>query len=1637
MKIKKVLHTIVLFIIFYLPITNTAVQANSFYWIGGSGNWSDTLHWQSPNGGIPKASDNVFFNASSFTGPNQVVIIDEPAFCLSMDWSNALFQPGLSGNADLSIAGSLILCQNMTIDYSGSLEFMANGASYLIDVKNNILNSDISFTGTASWMLLNDLDINLNDFSLQNGTLDLNKKTLQCGSFYSVSTFNRTLKAFGSSIYIRGLNPDWEVNAQFNFLSENSIITFDHANFQSVANFKGGNKKYGNVVFKNNAILQGNNIFQNLILSPGQTYQFTSGNTQEILGALKARGCSGLIEILATGANQAYISKSNGNIEISFVMLRSMSAIMAGTYQFTAYHSIDNGNNANINIPFESRDMEWRNGTGLWTDTIHWTSQPIDEDADCLPLPYDNVSFTDNSFYGQDTVLLNISDPVVHHMTWINTIPAILDNITSTSGFRIFGSLEFSAAMQNSFNGPFIFSDSLGGKTIKTNGIEFKNNVVFDAENGGYTVLDSVKITGEIKYKRGALNLDGNYLECAKFYSDSAWIREFNISDSYIKLTSTQWHMNVENLELESDNSTIELIASGGRVYNFGEDTVQYHNILFSGLVNTGWIYTYPETYGIFHKAEFLSNGAILSNNTFDSLSFSPGNYYDFGSGCTQTINNYISPTGVCDGPILIKAYTNGVPANIKKLEDTITVYNTAIRDIHVNGGAVFLAENSVDLGNNEGWDTIVETAPGKLFWVGGEGNWSDKDHWSLTSNGPGGECIPTPMDTVIFDQNSFDDFGQSVTVDLNNAFAHNIDWSQIGYLPEFASVHDLSYLRIYGSLKLHPYLFFTFSGPISFEASNPGQFITTDNIRFHNKNNDVFFDGIGGEWSLNDTLSLGLSDINRNSLYFANGSIITQSQFIDCYSFISRMNSVRKFEPGNSKIHINNEWYSYGLNLELNQNSSFIQIDSGNFIHRYGNHFSFNDLTFSGHSDFQNMQIYSADSVFFNQIIYHPHGEMIGENGSVYAHNVEFKQNGKINTINSDVVNVVTIDSLQFYSLGSVFGNDTIRNYVQFDSVAEMDGNSIVKNAYLKNDGFINGFNSFDTLTFSPRYDYIMQSGDSTIIVDEFNIVGNNCEFVGLYASSAEFAEIYMNEGFVAGELIEMSTIRATGGATFDAGYFSINLNDSNEGWIFHNSPFNYNLGDDISMLEGDTIYVCASTFNGNSSTSYQWSNCETGQVLGNDSCLMVTTRGNYCLSVFYNEGPGCEKSDEIFIGCHLGLLLDTTQISCYGFDDGAIEVNIQVGTEPIEFIWYKDGQFYSDEKDISGLTTGFYVYNISDAESCVSIDTVEIVQPDELSMDAEVNMACFGMSNGLIELEVNGGTGPYKYSWSNGENGPVNPNLPPDEYSVSVTDDNLCPEISDTYEVGEYEAFQIDFIPVDLQCFNNFSGSIDIQNITGGTGQYEQYQWYFDNQFFSTEPTISNINAGEYTLVVIDDFGCNGESNVEINQPDDIVLTLTPGLDGINQLGLITLEVEGGTLPYSYLWNTGAVTKDIDPLGGGTYFVEVTDGNQCKATESIFIEVHYRVFAPTAFSPNGDGVNDDFGLIGLGTDLREFDLTVFNRYGAIVFESTDPNILWNGTINNQGDPCPIEVYTWQVKLSYFGGEETIVEKGNLTLLR
>ena len=200
----------------------------------------------------------------------------------------------------------------------------------------------------------------------------------------------------------------------------------------------------------------------------------------------------------------------------------------------------------------------------------------------------------------------------------------------------------------------------------------------------------------------------------------------------------------------------------------------------------------------------------------------------------------------------------------------------------------------------------------------------------------------------------------------------------------------------------------------------------------------------------------------------------------------------------------------------------------------------------------------------------------------------------------------------------------------------------------------------------------------------------------------------------------------------------------------------------------------------------------------------------------------------------------------------------------------------------DLNNLTAGTYVFNITDSNGCTESITVEITEPQELTI-SEVHsdyfgfgVECNGDSNGWIDVTANGGAGEITYLWDTGETTQDLENLSAGTYTITASDENNT-EVSLTIEITESDIITIDeehsnYDTYGVACYGDSNGYIDI-TVNGGTGIYN-YTW---SNNLTTED-LTEINAGTYSVMVSDENGCSETISVEITEPENpITITET----------------------------------------------------------------------------------------------------------------------------------------------------------------
>jgi gliding motility-associated-like protein len=441
---------------------------------------------------------------------------------------------------------------------------------------------------------------------------------------------------------------------------------------------------------------------------------------------------------------------------------------------------------------------------------------------------------------------------------------------------------------------------------------------------------------------------------------------------------------------------------------------------------------------------------------------------------------------------------------------------------------------------------------------------------------------------------------------------------------------------------------------------------------------------------------------------------------------------------------------------------------------------------------------------------------------------------------------------------------------------------------------------------------------------------------------------------------------------------------------------------------------------------SSYSWNgpngftSNEQNPTVSNSATLDMA--GTYTLTV--TDANGCYNTDTVNVTILPQPDIEfrtINNVSCYGGNDGSAEINVSGGSSPYSYQWSSG----STTTQADSLSSGWYYISVADANGCLSVDSVEITEPDSLQILFDVNnISCYGAGDGSITANVSGGTAPYSYLWSNNSTESAISNLQSGNYSLTVTDANGCTAESDA-EVIEPSPIDINNSVVDPLCYGD-SVSVVIE-VTGGVEPY--------NYLWSSGDTASEVDlvAGNYTVTVSDANGCDTVVEVNVDYGDLTPITIEDTVYQLNGYEFsVDVTVEGGTTPYNYLWNNGDRHEDITVSTAGTYILTVTDNNGCAAYDTI--EINIPLIIPTVITPNGDGHNDTWRILNIGS-YDNVTLQVYNRWGNLIFEFqgngydyTDEKNQWDGKYN--GKLVPFGEYLYIVKLNGKTYKGTILVK-------
>jgi len=214
-------------------------------------------------------------------------------------------------------------------------------------------------------------------------------------------------------------------------------------------------------------------------------------------------------------------------------------------------------------------------------------------------------------------------------------------------------------------------------------------------------------------------------------------------------------------------------------------------------------------------------------------------------------------------------------------------------------------------------------------------------------------------------------------------------------------------------------------------------------------------------------------------------------------------------------------------------------------------------------------------------------------------------------------------------------------------------------------------------------------------------------------------------------------------------------------------------------------------------------------------------------------------------------------------------------------------------------------------------------------------VNASCNGAANGSATAVANSGTEPFSFEWSNGRTTATNSSLAAGTYFVTITDAEGC-FATETVTITQPAAINATVNIIEEVTCNGGNNAQAAVNVNGGISPFA-YDWSNG----ATTRVATNLAAGTYRVSVEDGNGCVKVETVVISEPAPVnpnASATNVSAPGAND-GTASALPSGGTSPYTFRWNTGAMQPNISGLAPGSYTVTVTDNNGCSRSQTVSV--------------------------------------------------------------------------------------------------
>ncbi|WP_158281426.1 T9SS type A sorting domain-containing protein [Sediminitomix flava] len=394
---------------------------------------------------------------------------------------------------------------------------------------------------------------------------------------------------------------------------------------------------------------------------------------------------------------------------------------------------------------------------------------------------------------------------------------------------------------------------------------------------------------------------------------------------------------------------------------------------------------------------------------------------------------------------------------------------------------------------------------------------------------------------------------------------------------------------------------------------------------------------------------------------------------------------------------------------------------------------------------------------------------------------------------------------------------------------------------------------------------------------------------------------------------------------------------------------------------------------------------------------------------------------------------------------------------TTALAYVWFNlNGDEIAETQvdSLTSLSAGEYSVKLLDQNGCeserfyFSITEMEAMEVVSVSLK---DVSCNGGNDGSISVDITKGLAPYRYSWDGGafvEGLSTKENLAAETHSLQVLDANNClfeiTTASNILVINEPNILSVFAESQDLSCFGGENGQATLSYF-GGTPPYA-FKWYNESlETIATTEQVNDLAVGKYFIEIQDANNCLALDSIELIAPDSLELTLVAVLSPSCTEGsdaTASVQVSGGTLPYTYLWDNGETTLLADSLTSGIHSVTVMDAMRCSKTLEVSIPERspitydYEVTDPLCEGDNNgtltlnisggageyfvDWGNEVIGTTRTGLGLGSYTFTITDKNGCQLTDAV--------TIGNQPTSL-VATLDSVTALSCYGGADAAIK--------